>query len=105
MNKAKATGLKSPGKRWFTEVPGPMFPLCARGRPRPSDKDELRRGRSRGTGYSNTRVVKNEIMGGKQQSRLSITLGRRKVLFQAFGKEIQGLGSRTKNYKDSKHNE
>lgn len=50
-------------------------------------------------------AVKKEILGARQQSWISIALGRRKTLFQAFREESQGLGGRTKKYKDSKHNE
>lgn len=56
-------------------------------------------------GCNNNRVAKKEILGARQQSWLSVTVRRRKMIFQVFGKEIRGLGSGTKKYKDSKHNE
>ena len=56
-------------------------------------------------GCNNYRVAKKEILGARQQSWLSLTVRRRKMIFQVFGKEIPGLGSGTKKYKDSKHNE
>lgn len=44
-------------------------------------------------------------VGARQHSWFLVTVWRRKMLFQTFGKEIRGLGSRTKKYKNPKHDE
>lgn len=101
MDTVEITRLTSPGRSWFKKALDPAFPPQALGGFSSSGKGGLGR-EAEAWVITTVEWPTENYWGPKTSHGFQQLWSKKKMFFQAFGKEIQGLGIRTKKYRDAK---